>query len=177
MATRDRTVTVAIITGIVTLLLGCCLGSLAGSFGGYFIGRQAAAGPTGGAAPEIPRLLTPGAARTPTPPRLQIPQTQIAAGAVLQEVIAGSPAEQAGLKPGDVITAVNNTPINQNHRLVDIVGLHKPGDQVTLRVRRAGEALTLKATLGENPDQAGRPYLGVRYADLGVPGATPLPGD
>ena len=41
MENKDRTVTVAIITGLIALLLGCCLGVMAGAMGGYFIGRQA----------------------------------------------------------------------------------------------------------------------------------------
>jgi predicted metalloprotease with PDZ domain len=180
METKDRTVTVAIITGIVTLLLGCCLGALAGGLGGYVAGRQAASGLTERVAPELPRLLTPVIPSIPTAPalpRLQVPGLDGVSGAVLQEVVGGSPADKAGLKIGDVIAAVDDTPVDQNHRLVDVVGLYKPGDQVTLKVWRLGDTITVKATLGENPDNAGMPYLGVRYADLSLPSATPVPGD
>jgi membrane-associated protease RseP (regulator of RpoE activity) len=178
METKDRTVTVAVITGIVALLLGCCLGAMIGGVGGLAIGRQARNLayeqylPTAPALPVVP--ARPGTPATPTP---RLPGMRGVSGAVIGEVVAGSPAEEAGLSVGDVITAVGNTPVDANHRLVDILGQYKPGDQVTLKVRRLGNTVTVKATLGENPDSKGRPYLGVRYTDFPIPDATPVPSD
>jgi membrane-associated protease RseP (regulator of RpoE activity) len=180
METKDRTVTVAIITGIVTLLLGCCLGALLGGLGGYAIGRQAAPEAIERVSPELPQRLipvTPLIPETPALPRLQVPDMSGVSGAMVQEVVGGSPAEQTGLKVGDVITAVDGAPVDENHRLVDVVGEYKPGDQVTLKVWRMGDTITVKATLGDNPDNKGMPYLGVRYVDLSVPRTTPVPGD
>lgn len=166
METKDRTATVAIITGIVTLLLGCCLGALVGVLGGYALGRQVAPEVIERVAPELPRIPTPVFPEAPEVPRFQLPRVIGVTGAMLQEVISGSPAEEAGLQIGDVITAVDGTPIDQNHRLVDVVGLYKPGDRVTLTVWRVGDTTTMRVTLGENPDNAGKAYLGVRYTDL-----------
>ena len=87
-------------------------------------------------------------------------------GAVVQEVVAGSPAEDAGVQVGDIITAVDGTPIDANHRLADVVSQYQPGDRVKLTVWRAGDAKSVTATLGENPQDSTRPYLGVRYADF-----------
>ncbi len=86
-------------------------------------------------------------------------------GARVMEVVAGSPAEKAGLKVGDIILKVNDQTLDAGHDMASVLGALKIGDTVTLNVQRAGEAnpLDIQATLGENPNQAGQAYLGVRY--------------
>lgn len=88
---------------------------------------------------------------------------EIRAGAVVQSVAADSPAQEAGLQEGDVVTAVDGSAVDTPQDLVDAVSAKEPGDSITLTVERTGEeeALTVKATLGENPDKAGKAYLGV----------------
>ena len=153
MAHKDRTVTVAIITGMVALLLGCCLGAMAGALGGYFIGHQASSRWNERTAPEPFEMP-------------MLPDLAGMQGALVQEVVAGSPAEAAGVQVGDIITAVDGTPIDANHRLADVVSQYQPGDRVKITVRRTGEAKSVTVTLGENPQDSARPYLGVRYADV-----------
>ena len=153
MEQKDRTVTIAIITGVVALLLGCCLGAMAGALGGYFIGHQASS--------RWDERVAPDSFEMPT-----LPDLTGMRGAVVQEVVAGSPAEAAGVQVGDVITAVDGTPIDANHRLADVVSQYQPGDRVKLKVWRAGNVKSVTATLGENPQDSTRPYLGVRYADF-----------
>jgi len=87
-------------------------------------------------------------------------------GALVVNVVADSPAAQAGLQPGDVIKAVNEQEITATMTLPQALANFKPGDKVTLTVARTGEKddLKLTATLGENPNQAGKAYLGVRAA-------------
>jgi len=79
------------------------------------------------------------------------------------EVVEGSPAEKAGLKQGDVITAANDKEIKEPTDLVDLVKASKPGDDVTLSVTRQGEEkpLEIVVTLGENPDNKGTAFMGV----------------
>jgi S1-C subfamily serine protease len=86
-------------------------------------------------------------------------------GARVTEVIAGSPAEKAGLKVGDIILKVNDQALDGSHDLATVLGAMKVGDTVTLNVQRSGETtpLDIKATLGENPNQANQAYLGIRY--------------
>jgi S1-C subfamily serine protease len=79
------------------------------------------------------------------------------------EVVADSPAEQAGLQVGDRITAVDDQTIDADHALADVIAGYTPGQQVTLTVVRDSETLTVKLTLGENPDQAGQPWVGISY--------------
>ena len=153
MENKDRIITVAVITGVIALLLGCCLGAMAGAAGGYLIGHQA----TGR---RVERIM-PYAPESPQTPELQGGQ-----GAVMQEVIAGSPAEDAGIQIGDIVTQVDGTPIDASHRLADVVGQYQPGDRIKITILRAGSTKSIPVTLGENPLDSTRPYLGVRYADF-----------
>jgi len=66
-------------------------------------------------------------------------------------IVSGSPAEKAGLKEKDVIIQVDNTHIDQKTSLTAALSQHKVGEQVTLRVVRAGKTITLHATLGNAP--------------------------
>lgn len=77
-----------------------------------------------------------------------------AADASQPSVIAGSPAEKAGLKEGDVITKVNGTDINQNHSLTSLLDQHQPGDKVTLTIVRDGKTQSIDVTLGTAPSAA-----------------------
>ncbi|HSX28067.1 MAG TPA: trypsin-like peptidase domain-containing protein [Candidatus Saccharimonadales bacterium] len=64
-------------------------------------------------------------------------------------IVAGSPAEKAGLKRGDIITQVNGKDVNENAPLASRLGQFQPGDQVSLTVHRDGKDQTIKVTLEE----------------------------
>mgnify|MGYP005835029685 CR=1 FL=1 len=87
----------------------------------------------------------------------------VISGVVVGKVSPGSPAEQAGLQPGDVITAINDQPVKNPRAFVKNIQSHKPGDRLSLTVYRSDEeeSLTIQVTLGEDPEQAGQAYLGV----------------
>jgi putative serine protease PepD len=68
-------------------------------------------------------------------------------GAKIQTVTNGSPAQQAGLKPGDVITKVDNHLITSSNSLVAIVRSYRPGDTVTVTYIRGGSSHTVRVTL------------------------------
>ncbi|HZT67327.1 MAG TPA: trypsin-like peptidase domain-containing protein [Acidimicrobiales bacterium] len=72
-------------------------------------------------------------------------------GAVVAGVTAGSPAENAGLQVGDVITAFDGTAINSATDLTSALAEHKPGQQVTLTVYRGSQKLSVNVTLGSRP--------------------------
>ena len=82
----------------------------------------------------------------------------------VREVVAGSPAEAAGLQVGDIIVAVDGEELRPSDDLASIIGGYQPGDEVSLELQREGESVTLTAVLGEHPDEAGRAYLGIRVA-------------
>jgi serine protease Do len=66
-------------------------------------------------------------------------------------IVAGSPAEKAGVKPGDVITKVNNTKLSARNQLTSVISRFRVGQEVTLTIMRSGEELKLKAILSEAP--------------------------
>ena len=68
-------------------------------------------------------------------------------------IVAGSPAAKAGLRDGDVITAIDGTELTETTSLSTIVRKKNPGDTITLSVVRDGKTITLKATLTEAPTE------------------------
>lgn len=77
-----------------------------------------------------------------------------AKGVLVTEVQPGSPAERAGLKHGDVITAFNGVAVNDPNTFRNEVASTPPGSEVTLTVLRDGREQQVRATLGEFTPQA-----------------------
>jgi serine protease Do len=71
------------------------------------------------------------------------------AGALVANVDPNSPAAKAGIEAGDVVLAVNGTPIVGSADLPALVGLALPGDQVALQLWRQGAERTVHATLAD----------------------------
>ncbi|MCX7894754.1 MAG: Do family serine endopeptidase [Thermoanaerobaculum sp.] len=70
-------------------------------------------------------------------------------GALVHEVMEGSPAEKAGIQHGDVILGVNGKPIKSQRELIDTVSALPPGTKVQLEIIRDGKRKTLTAVLAE----------------------------
>ena len=66
-------------------------------------------------------------------------------------IAAGSPAATAGLQPGDTITAINGRAISSTEQFIETVDTYKPGQTITLTVKRGGQTLQDKVTLGIRP--------------------------
>ncbi len=66
-------------------------------------------------------------------------------------VVAGSPADKAGLKEGDVITALGGQRVDGLHTLDLLLASHSPGETVSLQVLRNGSTITVNVTLGTRP--------------------------
>lgn len=64
-------------------------------------------------------------------------------------VLAGSPAEKAGLVPGDIVMEINGIKLQGKTTLISVVQKYKPGDKIGLRVFRGGKIIILTATLDE----------------------------
>ena len=84
-------------------------------------------------------------------------------GALVIEVIDNSPASNAGIQPGDVITALDGEAVDDPQSLAELIGTYNPDDEINVIIFRPGEEneIELNVTLGEHPDNAGKPYLGV----------------
>ena len=70
------------------------------------------------------------------------------AGAEVDSVMPGTPAERGGLEEGDVITAVDGERVTDGIALIVAIRAHQPGDTVEFTVRRDGRDRTLTLTLG-----------------------------
>ena len=77
-------------------------------------------------------------------------------GLVVYRVQAGSGADRAGLRQGDVITALNSQPVTDPNTFRNTIAATPPGTEVTLAVRRDGSERQVRATLGEFTPQAER---------------------
>lgn len=74
---------------------------------------------------------------------------EVPEGAYILEVVSGSPADKAGVKIDDIITALDGTKLTgTNAELATVLAKKKVGDQVSLSVWRDGKTMTINATLG-----------------------------
>jgi S1-C subfamily serine protease len=64
-------------------------------------------------------------------------------------VVSGSPASDAGLQKGDIITKVGDVTLDETHSYVNALFTFKPGDMISLDVMRDGKDVLLQITLGE----------------------------
>ncbi|HZF03284.1 MAG TPA: Do family serine endopeptidase [Patescibacteria group bacterium] len=87
-----------------------------------------------------------------TPEARQAVKLDRARGALVAEIVSGSPAASAGLKPGDVIVAFQGEPIQNPHDLTRRVAGTPPGSKVTLRVARGSGETSVDVTLGRLKD-------------------------
>jgi serine protease Do len=72
-------------------------------------------------------------------------------GALVAEVVPKSPSEKAGLKTGDVITAVNGKKITDARELRLMIGSMAPGTKVQIEINREGQTKTFDVQLAEMP--------------------------
>ncbi len=77
---------------------------------------------------------------------------QVNQGVYLFRVHPNTPAEQAGLREGDVITHVDGKPLNRRMDLRAYVRQHRPGDVLTFTVVRNSQTLKVKVRLGKMPE-------------------------
>jgi len=72
-------------------------------------------------------------------------------GVLIASVTPDGPAATAGLKAGDVILQIDNTPITSVQSLGDVLLSKSPGDTVAVTINRGGQQMTVNVTLGELP--------------------------
>ncbi len=69
-------------------------------------------------------------------------------------IASGSPAANAGLQPGDLITAINGKTITSTEQFIATIDSYPPGETVTLTINRGGQTHNIKVTLGTRPSTA-----------------------
>ena len=156
----------AIVAGVVVAIL------LVGG-GGFALGRATADNDSAVAtapAPTPDRGDTPSTPNRPSTPDLpdtpafgsaylgvSIDPTSTADGVEIAEVDDGSPAADAGLEAGDVITEMDGEQVASFAELAEVIADHEPGDDVEITYERDGESDTVTVTLGERPAISNRP--------------------
>ena len=70
-------------------------------------------------------------------------------GVYITRVAANSPASQAGLQEGDIITKVGEVPLDETHSYVNALFAYKPGDHIDLEVVRGSQTIQVQVVLGE----------------------------
>jgi Do/DeqQ family serine protease len=78
-------------------------------------------------------------------------------GVVVYQVQGGSGADRAGLKQGDIITALNGQGVTDPNSFRNAIASTSPGTEITLTVKRGGSEQQVRATLGEFHPEAERP--------------------
>lgn len=154
---RDRKVIIVLATAlfvaciVITCLAGLALGGAWRAMAGRLTQRS-------------PRLIERGF--TEHPPGLPGPRTRpgdAGTAALITEVIEGSPASQARLKPGDMILAVDGERVGAGADLSDMLSAFRPGDRIELTIRRGASERSVQVKLGRRGKDTDLPYLGVTY--------------
>jgi serine protease Do len=74
-----------------------------------------------------------------------------ASGNAIDAVVAGGPADTAGIKTDDIITSIEGQAIDGTHPLEDVLIQYAPGRTISVTLYRGGQSLTVHLTLGTRP--------------------------
>ena len=85
--------------------------------------------------------------------------------AVVVSMMEGSPAWNAGMRPGDEIISVAGVEVGDYDSTVAAITAHRPGDSVDVTWLHGGDTVTKSVTLAENTAHAGRAFLGIIASD------------
>ena len=165
---------VLITLGIVGIILIGLLGALvAGGAVGYFVGRREARRIARAQGWLLPQLLRPAPNVPEIIERLPNILRRPWGGAIVYWVEPDSAAAEAGIKAGDVITAVDDVKLDEDHSLAELISKYEVGDEVKLTMRRRGDEgiVTVTVKLGSRTTEEGKelPYLGISYSMISVP--------
>jgi len=171
MSERKGTLYVAVsLIALLGVLLSLIAGCLGGAVAGFLTGRWQARAVARQVVREMPQgPIFPQRVPTPEMPSEEIPfdfREEGLSGALIQWVEPRGPADKAGLKEGDLITAVDGQPVDEDHPLDQRIRRYEPGDRVEITYWRGDRERTVQVRLGEHPDEEGVAYLGIRFVPL-----------
>jgi Do/DeqQ family serine protease len=86
-----------------------------------------------------------------TPEFIESFKLPVRQGALITGVLQGGPASQGGLKPGDVVTRIGDSPVTNTTQLLAAVAALKPKSTAMVTVQRGAQTLTLPITVGQRP--------------------------
>jgi serine protease DegQ len=86
-----------------------------------------------------------------TPDLAQAMHTTTQSGVLITRVVCGQPADKSGLRPGDLLIAVNRTPINDFQSMLSAVAALPPGTPAKVKIVRKETELTLNIVIGQRP--------------------------
>jgi Do/DeqQ family serine protease len=91
-----------------------------------------------------------------TPELAQSFNLPAARGVLITQVVRGSPADKGGIRPGDVLLAVNERPVADSVTMLNMIAALQPGQQATLKLARDQAETDLAVTIGRRPPQQQR---------------------
>jgi S1-C subfamily serine protease len=92
-----------------------------------------------------------------TPELAEEEDLDVEEGALVREVFDDTPAAEAGLEAGDIILAVDDDAVDEEHTLLDRLHAYEEGDVITLTVMRDGDEIDLEVELGPRASFRGMP--------------------
>jgi len=80
----------------------------------------------------------------------KLPQAR---GALITEVLRGTPAERGGIRAGDVLIGVEGKPVTDSSSMLNLIAALKPGSAATLQLLRDAKTVEVRVTVGKRPPQ------------------------
>ena len=74
-------------------------------------------------------------------------------GALITEVVRGTPAEKAGIRLGDILVGVEGQPVTDSASMLNLVSALNPGKQATIRLVRSNQETDVRVVVGRRPLQ------------------------
>ena len=72
-------------------------------------------------------------------------------GVLISGILENGPADKAGLRPGDIITQINNQPLGSAFEILNVIATRRPGTEIVIQAHRGKQKLELKAVVKERP--------------------------
>ena len=90
-----------------------------------------------------------------TPELVEAFNLREARGALVAGIIRNGPADQAGMRPGDIITAVSGRAVDSQRNVIESIARLKPGVEAKLKIRRGNQDVELDVGIGKRPTPRG----------------------